>query len=117
MRGVVPSTPALAVLPASVGSTGSVSVAVPAGATGRLAVLAEPANRHWRATVNGQPALERTAYGWAQAFELPAGGGRLRIEFRSGSRHTWLWVELAAVVIVLIAMTPGRRPDDEDGLA
>ncbi|HEX3822941.1 MAG TPA: glycosyltransferase family 2 protein [Mycobacteriales bacterium] len=116
LKGGVPAAPALAVLSASVGSAGSLSAAVPAGDAGRLAVLAEPANRHWRATVNGQPLVARTAYGWAQAFELPVGGGRLRIDFRSDSRREWLWVELAAVVVVLIAMTPGRRPDDEDGL-
>ena len=69
------------------------------------------------ATVNGRPLAARTAYGWAQAFVLPATGGRLRIGFRSGSRHVWLGVELAAIVIVLGMTLPGRRPDDEEGAA
>jgi GT2 family glycosyltransferase len=114
VQGVVPSTPVEAVLPATAGAA---NTAVAAGAAGRLVVLAEPANRHWHASVNGKRLVARTAYGWAQAFELPITGGRLRIDYGGGSRHVWLAVELAAVVVVLAATTPGRRPDDEDGMA
>jgi GT2 family glycosyltransferase len=114
LRGVVPAAPAAMVLAAAAGSA---DVTLPAGAPGRVAVLAEPANSRWTATVDGRPLAARTAYGWAQAFVLPAAGGRLRIGFRSGTRHVWLGVELAAIVIVLGMTVPGRRPDDEEGAA
>jgi hypothetical protein len=114
LAGVVPTTPVAAVLPASAGSA---NTSVDPGPVGRLAVLAEPVNRHWTATVDGKRLVPRTAYGWAQAFELPAAGGRLRIDFSGGSRHLWLAIELAAVVVVLVASTPGRRPDEEESVA
>ena len=95
---------------------GSADVSVPAGPAGRLAVLAEPAGSGWRATVNGHRLVPRTAYGWAQAFELPTGAGRLRISFAGGARSDWLVVELVALVLLVGASLPGRRPDDdEDG--
>jgi GT2 family glycosyltransferase len=114
LRGTVPSLPVAAVLAAS---PGSADVTTTAGLPGRLAVLAEPANGHWQATVDGKRLVARTAYGWAQAFELPATGGRLRISFNGGARHWWLGIELAAIVVTLGATLPARRPDDEDGAA
>jgi GT2 family glycosyltransferase len=114
LRGAVPLNSASQVLPAS---AGSVDTAVPAGNVGRLVVLAEPANAKWRATLDGHRLVARTAYGWAQAFELPSTGGRLRINFSSGTREGWLWLELALVVVVIGASLPARRPDDLDGEA
>jgi hypothetical protein len=90
---------------------GSADVTVPAGRPGRLAVLAEPVDSHWQATVGATPLARRTAYGWAQAFELPTAGGRLQISYHSNRRHTLLWLELAAVVVSgLLALPGGRRP-------
>jgi hypothetical protein len=101
------------VLPASADSA---DVAVPAGPAGRVAVLAEPADSHWQATLGSRRLLGRTAYGWAQAFELPAAGGRLQIGYHGGRRSTWLWVELAAVVLVgLLAVPTRRRPPEAAG--
>jgi GT2 family glycosyltransferase len=112
------TNPAAASAPISVAlpaKAGSADVDVPAGAAGRLVVLAEPADSNWHASVDGKPLIGRTVYGWAQAFELPSSAGRLRIGFSSGARHWWLVGELAVVVVVVVgAMLPGRRPDDED---
>ncbi|HEX3908429.1 MAG TPA: glycosyltransferase family 2 protein [Mycobacteriales bacterium] len=95
-------------------TAGSADVVVPPGPPGRLAVLAEPVNVHWRATIGATVLSRRTAYGWAQAFELPSSGGRLRIGYHDTRRHTLLWGELAAVVVVaLLALPTGRRPDSE----
>jgi hypothetical protein len=95
---------------------GSVDVDVPAGQAGRLAVLAEPTNSHWQATLGSTRLSGRTAYGWAQAFQLPAGGGRLRIGYHDGRRGLQLWGELAAVVLVLLLAVPTRRrPPGEVG--
>ena len=88
---------------------------ITAGAPGRLIVLAEPANSHWHASLDGKPLVAKTAYGWAQAFELPSAGGRLRVGFSGGARDLWLIGELVVLLVVVGAMLPGRRPDDEDG--
>ena len=84
---------------------------VPAGSDGRLVVLAERADPNWKATLNGRE-LSSTASGWAQAFTLPADGGRLSIRYDA----PWaLWA--AAGQAVLIGMTvllaiplPSRLP-------
>jgi len=106
------SAPVAQVLDAKAGSA---NVTIPPGATGRLVVLAEPVNSDWHATLDGTRLVRRTAYGWAQAFELPASGGRLRIGFSGGSRDIWLALELVAVLLAVGAAMPGRRPDDDDG--
>jgi hypothetical protein len=109
LAGGVPSSSGVHVLGASAGSVDSI---LPPGSDGRLAVLAEPASPHWHASLDGKPLVGRTAYGWAQAFEVPASSGILRVGYANGPRHRWLWVELAAVVVVLLATIPARRPDD-----
>lgn len=75
---------------------------VGSGGTGRLLVLAEPATSGWHATIGGQPLQPTTAYGWAQAFELPSDGGQVHISYNSGGRHWWLLIELLALVAVLL---------------
>jgi hypothetical protein len=114
LGGGVPADTTAQPLPAS---AGSVDTTVAPGVAGRVAVLAEPANPHWRATLDGKRLVGHTAYGWAQAFELPSGGGRLRIGFTDGTREWWLWLELALVVVAVGAALPARRPDDMEGLA
>jgi hypothetical protein len=74
---------------------------VPGGSSSRLLVLAEPVDSGWQATLDGHPLRRVTAYGWAQAFELPARGGVLRVHFDSGTRHFWLVVELLALLGVI----------------
>ena len=75
----------------------------PRARVGALAVLAEPADRGWRATLDGKPLARRTAYGWAQAFVLPATSGRLRIRFDGTSPALVAVGELVAVVVVVRA--------------
>ncbi|MFI7588398.1 glycosyltransferase [Spongisporangium articulatum] len=59
----------------------SVDAQVPAGASGRLLVLAEHADDGWTATLNGRRLGAGTYKGWAQAFSLPAGGGHLVVRY------------------------------------
>jgi len=89
------------------------------GAADRLLVLADPRDDGWRATVDGQP-LEGRAYdGWAQAFVVPRGGGRLSLGHDQGLRSLLLWVQLAGVVLVAVLALPQVRTEedeiDEDG--
>jgi hypothetical protein len=90
-------------------SSGSADVTVPPGPAGRLVVLAEPVDSHWHATVGTTTLPGRTAYGWAQAFELPASGGRLQIGYHNQRRGVLLWLELAALVVTGLAALPLPR--------
>ena len=77
----------------------TVEAAIPDGGEGRLLVLSERSDPGWRASLNGSP-LSATTDGWAQAFELPAGGGELKISYDT----VWApWVEVLQVLV--IAMT------------
>ena len=86
---------------------------VPSGASGRLLVLAEPASSHWRASLDGKRLAATTAYGWAQAWKLPAAGGQLDLGRSGEHRGLWLGLQLAVVVIacLLTIPVPGRRTE------
>ncbi|MER7406468.1 glycosyltransferase family 2 protein [Streptomyces sp. NPDC000070] len=90
---------------------------IPAGSDGRVLRLADTASDGWTATLDGKPLTRTTVDGWAQGFELPAGGGRLDVTYDDPVGHTaWLWAQgLLAVVLVVLAL-PGRRRDIDDDL-
>jgi hypothetical protein len=90
---------------------------IPAGAGGRVLRLADSASDGWSATLDGKPLTRTTVDGWAQGFELPAGGGRLDVTYDDPIGHTaWLWAQgLLALVLVVLAL-PGRRRDIDDDL-
>jgi GT2 family glycosyltransferase len=82
---------------------------LPAGPAGRLLVLAEPADSHWRATLNGRSLPRARAYGWAQAWSLPAASGRLTVSRTANGRGMRLLAELALLVLLGLAARPHRR--------
>jgi GT2 family glycosyltransferase len=90
---------------------------IPAGASGRVLRIADTASPDWRATLDGEALTPTTVDGWAQGFELPAGGGRLDVTFDDPITHTvWLWVQgLLALVLVVMAL-PGRPREVDDDL-
>ena len=51
--------------------------------------------------------------GWAQAFALPADGGRLVVRYDDGNRQLLLWLQLAAVIVALVLALPSVRAVDE----
>jgi GT2 family glycosyltransferase len=86
------------------------SLELPAGDTGRLLVLADAQEGGWRARLDGQDLPRRTAWGWAQAFEVPASGGHLTLTHAQKGRRTALVSELVATLAVLVLALPaGRR--------
>jgi hypothetical protein len=85
---------------------GSSRATVPAGRSGRLLVLAESADSHWRATLDGRPLPSTTAYGWAQAWRLPATGGRLDLGRSGDHRGGWVLLQLALLVTALVLSLP-----------
>jgi hypothetical protein len=109
------SPPSARVLP-----TGQVSAeaAVPAGRRQRLLVLADPVHQGWHARLSdSRPAdsrLARATYdGWAQAFRVPPDGGRLELWHDAGPRPMLLWLQLVAVLAVLVLALPAIRTRDE----
>ncbi|WP_246657863.1 glycosyltransferase family 2 protein [Arthrobacter yangruifuii] len=88
----------------------SVSTSLPAGAEGRRLVLAERADAGWQATLDGRE-LTAVDEGWAQAFELPADGGELRVDYVSTASP---WLEILQILVfgltLLLALpTPAGR--------
>ena len=104
------SPPRAQVLPA--GQVGARAVVRP-GVAGRLAVLADPRDAGWRASLDGRPLVPRTYAGWAQAFEVPAAGGRLEVTHEQGVRTPLTWLQGAALgLVVLLALPQARTRDD-----
>jgi len=88
---------------------GHAATTLPAGSVGRLLVLAEPYSSRWRATLDGHALPATHAYGWAQAWTLPANGGRLVVERTGDSRGLWLGLEFALFALALLLCIPARR--------
>jgi len=86
------------------------------GPPGRLLVLAERADGDWVATLDGERLRSTTAYGWAQAFELPAGAGRIEVARDTSARRSALTVQALVLLVVLVLAAPSirRRDDDPD---
>lgn len=92
------------------------ATAVPPGDGERLLVLADPADSGWRARLDGRALRPRTYDGWAQAFVLPASaspGGQLRLDHDGGVRPTLLWLQLGAVLVVVVLALPAAGTRDE----
>lgn len=88
------------------GATGLPAPPQPGPATVILPVAADPA---WQASAGGQPLQAGVAFGWAQAFRLPAGaGGTLELR-RTGQRQRDLLL-LAEGLLVLAALAALARP-------
>jgi hypothetical protein len=85
---------------------------VPAGPEGRLVVLAERADPGWSAWLDGRR-LTATTADWAQAFTLPAQGGRLSVRYES-PWAVWAGISQAVVIgltVLLAVPMPARRPN------
>ncbi|MCU1595800.1 MAG: conserved rane protein of unknown function [Frankiales bacterium] len=106
-----PSADALRQSPPAALPSGPITAkaSVARGEPGRVLVLADAADRHWRATLNGRPLQARTAWGWAQGFELPTDGGLIQVSYSAGSRRASLWAQAALVLVVLVLSSPGGR--------
>ena len=102
-------TPGGTIVPVPSGPVG-VNAVIPPGASGTLE-LAEAAGG-WSATLDGKPLTRLAAPvdGWAQGFELPAGGGRLVITRNETARNLSLGGAAVALLAVLVLALPGSRP-------
>ncbi|MBC7679765.1 MAG: hypothetical protein H7233_12375, partial [Pseudorhodobacter sp.] len=109
------TAPAVALPTRDVGA----SATVPPGAVGRLLVLADAVDQGWQARVDGHRLTRRTAWGWAQGFEVPAAGGYLELRHEQGVRRAALLSQAGLLALVAVLSVPGRRrgsglEDDEE---
>ncbi|UCM88397.1 glycosyltransferase [Streptomyces marincola] len=116
------------IVPAEEQGGAAAAVAVPAGAVeihtdvpngeaGRVLRLADAASDGWRATLDGQELPAVTVGGWAQGFELPAGGGRLDVVHEAPFTHTlWTWAQGFGLLVLTVLALPGRRRELDDDL-
>jgi GT2 family glycosyltransferase len=89
---------------------------VPKDWAGGRIVMADQADRGWRASLNGKALTPVTVDGWAQGFELPEGSaGLVSITYSSSLRTFWLVVVGAVLVAVVILALPTRRRDEDEG--
>ncbi|MFG2593756.1 glycosyltransferase [Streptomyces sp. NPDC048438] len=90
---------------------------IPEGGSGRVLRLADAADPGWQATLDGKALTPKTVDGWAQGFELPAGGGTLDLTFDEPVTHTaWVWAQVALGVVLVVMALPGRRREIDDDL-
>ena len=95
-------------VPLKAGREGA-AVTLPSGDDGRLLVLADAADPHWRATLSGKPLERRTAWGWAQGFVVPSGGGHLVLSYDQSRRHAGLVAQGIVLVVLVVLAVPGPR--------
>jgi hypothetical protein len=89
------------------------STTVPSADRPRTVVLADRRAAGWHAELDGRALRPRTYAGWAQAFDLPRGGGRLEVRHDDPDRRLLLWIQGAAVLLVLVLALPSARSADE----
>ena len=99
--------PAAAAVPVT--SAGrAVDTVVPAGDPDRLLVLAERADPHWHASVDGR-SLRSVDGGWRQTFALGAGSGELVVRYDDPDRGLWLALQGIVVLVTVLLAVPVRR--------
>lgn len=95
---------------------GSVHVQLPETSNDRELVLAERANPGFRAWLDGEElASTVTDPEWVQAFDLPATGGELTVEYAPPA-GTWLWLIpgiLGLITLLLGIPVPARAASQE----
>lgn len=87
----------------------AMATVVPAGEPDRLLVLAERADPHWHAELDGRP-LRSVDGGWRQTFALGGDVGELVVRYEDPDRGLWLALQgIVALVTVLLAVPVRRR--------
>ncbi|WP_062216344.1 glycosyltransferase family 2 protein [Streptomyces sp. NBRC 109706] len=90
---------------------------LPEGPAGRVLRLADSADEGWTATLDGASLTPVTVGGWAQGFELPAGGGRLDVVHETSGVHTlWVWAQGLGLLVLCVLSLPDRRRELDDDM-
>ncbi|WP_432245810.1 glycosyltransferase family 2 protein [Arthrobacter sp. G.S.26] len=93
-----------------------VDAAIPAGPDGRLLVLAERADPHWSAWLDGQK-LPTATSGWSQAFALPTAAGQLTVRYEN-PWGPWAGIaQLTVIGLTILLAIPLPAPRPRTGLS
>ncbi|WP_405492249.1 glycosyltransferase [Streptomyces sp. NBC_00096] len=113
---IVPGKPGEAPIPVASGPV-EAHTKIPEGEAGRVLRIADKADPGWQATLDGKPLKAKTLDGWAQGFELPAGGGKLDLVHEDAlARTAWHWAQGLLALVLLVMALPGRRARLDDDL-
>ncbi|WP_029288048.1 glycosyltransferase [Cellulomonas sp. HZM] len=85
-----------------------VDTRVPASTSGRTLVLAERADAHWRAWLDGR-SLRAVDAGWRQAFDLGSSSGHLVVRYDAPQRTPWLVAQGVVLLVTVLLAVPVRR--------
>ncbi len=69
-------------------------------------IIAVPADKAWRATLNGTPLAVAPDDAGRQAFAVPAGGGVLEFGFDDSTYRLWWWIAAIVCGLALVASAP-----------
>jgi GT2 family glycosyltransferase len=104
--------PSLAELAAAPPTEVVAGTRLPPGPAGRLLVLSDAAGSGWHARLDGSVLPSARAWGWAQAFRLPPGGGQLVVDHDAGARSWLVGLALGAALVVVVLAAPSPGSDD-----
>jgi len=90
-------------------TAGEVDARIPPGAQGRLVRLAERADRGWQATLDGVALAPAAGADRAQAFWLPAAGGRLQVRHVAPSAGAIGIVQAGTLAVAVLGLLPLPR--------
>jgi hypothetical protein len=79
-----------------------------ASAGERYLVLADLYYRGWTASVDGQPAPIRVAYGMVRALRLGPGRHHILFDYHPKSFRLGLWITLASLLVLVVGSVLGR---------
>lgn len=103
---VVPASGRLLLVDAGRATALAPGDAIPAGASGRTLVLAEPAGATASASLNGTPLVRAADADGRPAFEVPAAGGVVAVGREVGA-PAWAIAQLAALALLVLIALPG----------
>jgi len=85
-----------------------IDTTIAAGDDERLLVLAERADPHWHATLDGR-ALRSVDDGWRQAFQVGASGGHLVVTYDAPQKTPWIVLQGLVLLVTILLAAPVRR--------
>ncbi|RHA39391.1 glycosyltransferase [Cellulomonas rhizosphaerae] len=86
----------------------TIDTTIPAGSGERLLVLAERADAHWQARLDGR-SLRAVDDGWRQVFQVGAAGGHLTLHYDAPQRTPWLVAQGLVLLVTVLLAVPVRR--------
>ncbi len=95
---------------------GELAARLPEGGTGRVLALAESADGGWRAALDGVELAPAATEHGTQAWDLPPGGGTLRVWHADRVHTVWTVAQGVLLLVVAVLAAPAVRTEEETRL-